>query len=446
VGGGRRAARPTASRGGAVSAAAPLPAPERWPDLWRGLAPPARGLIGVRVLRSVGQGMLTVDWTLFLRASGWTAAQIGLLLAVEGLAGAGLMLILGYLSDRHGRRPFLLGYQALVVAGTSAILVLRGPWVLAAAAVLLGLGRGANGAAGPFAPIEQSWLSRIVPRPLRGRVFSLNNAGAFLGMGAGAVLAGALSLVAPGGGPAAFWPVFAVVGAVGMANAVQLRRLPDPPAAPAPEDPAPDAAASAPVAAAAHRRRLENRALAKLLAVNAVNALAIGIVGPLVPYWFAVRFGVGPEVIGPVYAATFFATALASVVTGELTGRLGIVRAVVLTRVAGVACMAALPLSPAYGVAAALYAVRSMANRGSAGARSALGVNLVSGERRGLAASLNGLSMRLPSSVGPALGGWLFSLGSLEVPFFLAAALQLVFLVLFGVVLKDVERQTATAA
>jgi hypothetical protein len=80
-----------------------------------------------------------------------------------------------------------------------------------------------------------------------------------------------------------------------------------------------------------------------------------------------------------------------------------------------------------------------MANRGSAGAGNALGVSITGDERRGLATSLNGLSQRLPSSVGPAVGGWLFGLGNLELPFFLAAGLQLIFLVLFGVVLRDVE-------
>jgi MFS family permease len=59
-----------------------------------------------------------------------------------------------------------------------------------------------------------------------------------------------------------------------------------------------------------------------------------------------------------------------------------------------------------------------------------VGAGMAGDERRGLAASLNGLSQRLPSSVGPAVGGWLFGLGNLELPFFLAAGLQLMFVVL----------------
>lgn len=44
--------------------------------------------------------------------------------------------------------------------------------------------------------------------------------------------------------------------------------------------------------------------------------------------------------------------------------------------------------------------------------RQAFGVGLVRAERRGLAPSLNGLSMRLPAAVGPALGELLMDAGS----------------------------------
>ncbi|MCL6595507.1 MAG: MFS transporter [Firmicutes bacterium] len=399
---------------------------------WRRLSPTARRLMAVRTLRSVGQGIFTVDFTLYLRALGLGAATIGALLAAEGLVGAGLMLLLGVLSDRYGRRRFLLVYQGLTVAGTALVLALPRPWTVAAAAVALGLGRGANGAAGPFGPVEQAWLAHAVPPPERGRAFSLNNGAAFAGMGAGALLAVALPLLRPllpSG--RAYLAMFALAGAIAVLNAAQLWPLPEPRPAPGPAGGAPAPSAHA---------RAQGRALMRLVAVNAVNSLAIGVVGPLIPYWFAVRFGVGPTAIGPVYAVTYLATAAASLVAGEMAARLGLVRTVVITRVAGVALMAALPLAPGYGAAAAMYVARSMANRSSAGARVALGVGLADDRRRGLAASLNALSMRLPASVGPALGGWLFSLGDLGLPFFLAAALQLGFLALFATALRDVER------
>jgi predicted MFS family arabinose efflux permease len=112
----------------------------------------------------------------------------------------------------------------------------------------------------------------------------------------------------------------------------------------------------------------------------------------------------------------------------------------VAVRLAGVALLVAMPFMPAYRWAAAIYVVRSMMNRGSAGARQAFGVGLVRDRRRGLASSVNGLSFRLPSAIGPAVSGWLMAAGSLDLPFYLSAGLQLAYVVLFGTVLGPYDR------
>lgn len=48
-----------------------------------------------------------------------------------------------------------------------------------------------------------------------------------------------------------------------------------------------------------------------------VNAPAIALTGPLVTYWFAIRFHAGPQAIGPVLALTLILTGFASVLTGQ---------------------------------------------------------------------------------------------------------------------------------
>ena len=189
-------------------------------------------------------------------------------------------------------------------------------------------------------------------------------------------------------------------------------------------------------------RHRENVALGLLVGVNTVNALGIGLVGPLLPYWFAVRFGAGVEEIASVYALTFFLAAASSLVTGQVGARVGVVRSVVGPRAVGVLTLLAMPLVPAYGWAAGLYALRSILNRGTAGARQAFSMGLVNDERRGLAGSLNALSFRLPSAIGAAAAGWMMGLGLLSLPFFLAGALQLGYVVLFGTVLRPYESGT----
>lgn len=391
---------------------------------WGQMAPAARQLILTRGLRSVAQGAMTVDFALYLKALGWSGVGIGALLTGGGLVGGLLGLVVGPLSDRSGRRPFLLFYQAmLVVASVVAVLTARGP-VLAAAAVASSFGRGQGGGAGPFAPAEQAWLAAFVPARERGRVFSLNGAVSFWGMGVGSLLAGLVPLLAPVlPGALEYRPLFALSALVAAVNLLQIRAIPE--VRSSGDRPVRDPAVALRVRAA------ENQAIWKLALVNTVNALAIGLTGPLITYWFAIRFHVGPAAIGPVLGLTFLLTGFASVLTGRIAVNLGIVRSVVWVRLGGVILLLMLPLMPTYALAALVYVLRSALNRGSVGARQALSVSLTGPERQGFASSVNAASMRLPSSVGPMIAGYLFTAGALDVPFYAGALLQLLYVVLF---------------
>ncbi len=404
---------------------------------WQALDPVARQLILVRLLRSIAQGALAVDFTLYLRARGWSAAAVGLLLMAGGLAGAALSLLVGVVSDRVGRRLFLIIYETGLSLGTLAVIALPATWVLVATAALFGFGRGANGSSGPFAPAEQAWLAQRVPRERRGTVFSLNAGIQFAGMGIGSLLAGLLPHLLPGQhGAGAYVPLFLLNLVVALINLWQIWRLHE--EKPARERRVQPEAGEHPAAAAAVEQR-ENRALLLLTIVNMVNSLGVGLVAPLLPYWFAVRFGVGPELIGPVYSLTFFLTGLSSLAVGHLSQRIGLIRSIVLPRLAGVVLLVLIPFAPSFAVAAVLYVVRSIVNRGSVGARQAFSVGLVRDRRRGLASSLNAVSWNVPAALGPAIGGYLIGLGALFWPFLIAALLQLGYVVLFPTVLGRYE-------
>ena len=152
------------------------------------LSPVVLRLIVARAVRSVGQGALTVTFTLYLNALHWSAPQIGAVLGGGLLFGAALTLWLGPLSDRLGRKQFLLAYELVLMACSLLAMLSTAGWALVLAAVLRGFGRGANGAAGPFGPLEQAWISHEVPPSQRARVFSLNSTVGFAGMAAGALL------------------------------------------------------------------------------------------------------------------------------------------------------------------------------------------------------------------------------------------------------------------
>ncbi|MGB6068840.1 MAG: MFS transporter [Desulfomonilaceae bacterium] len=390
------------------------------------LHPTTKRLLLARSMRSVGQGMLVVDFALYLHALNWNAVAIGLLLTSSSLFGALLTLLIGASSDRLKRKPFLLAYEAVVFIAGFATFISTRTLILSGAAIVAGFGRGAGGAAGPFSPAEQAWLAEEVPTEARGRVYSLNAALGFFGMGLGAVTAalpGLWGSYLPGS--SAYRPLFLLVGLAAIGCLILLGGAGETYHRPVPKIDLEHIEAETGI------RRQENRLLRKLVLINSFNGFAIGLTGPLMSYWFALRFHVGPEAIGPVMGATFFLTGFMSLFTGRLSERIGIVSSVVWARLIGLVLLILLPLMPHYGLAALCYLLRSAFTRGSAGAQQALVMGLVQETRRGLAASLNAAAMQLPRSVGPTIAGYLLSIGLLAAPFYAAAALQGVYVMLY---------------
>jgi MFS family permease len=384
---------------------------------WAALPRDTRLLLGARAARSIGQGALIVTFALYLRALDWSAPAIGALFTGGLLLDATLITLLGPLSDRVGRKRFLLVYEAAQAIAAVLALITSAPMLLAAAAVVGGFGRGANGSSGPFAPVELSWLTQTVAARERGPVFSLNMAVGFTGMGIGALLGGLPEVFDHMlEGALAYRPLF-VLSLTGSVICFMLLALTPDRATPAPDTPQ-DREAAADDAA---ERRKENGMLLRLFGINALNGVGIGLIGPLMAYWFAVRFGQGPADIGPAMALAYGATAVSSVGAGRLVQRFGVIRAVVWMRTLAVLILVAMPLVPSFWMAATLHVVRSACNRGTAGARQALTVSLVRPHRRGAAVSTGSVAVQVPRAAGPLFAGLFFGSGMLAAPFYIAA-------------------------
>ncbi len=363
-------------------------------------------------------------FSLYLHALGFGGPAIGVVL-MAGLAfGSLLTLIIGPLSDRVSRRRLLIVYEVSAMAAALAAILSPNEAVLIAAATLAGFGRGANGAAGPFAPVEQAWIAREVDGEDRRRALAHNATLGFLGMGTGAILIVLPPLFGHGYAEiSTFRMLFTLPLAGSLASLALLAWARE--SVPAGLAPARDARVEA------HIKREENRRISKLALTNAINGLAIGIVGPLIAYWFLRRYAEGPAAIGPALAASFMLGALGAMLANGLSRRFGSVRSVIAMRIVGLALLIAVPFSPDFDLAAGLYAVRGAFNRGTAGVRQAVAAALTRAERRGVAASVQNLSVQIPRAVGPIIGGSLIPRGEFITPFMITAALQALYLVLY---------------
>ncbi|HTT80008.1 MAG TPA: MFS transporter [Stellaceae bacterium] len=389
-------------------------------------SPAARRLVVARAVRSLGQGALSVDFALYARALHWSPAFLGGVIGAGLLVGAAATAAIGPLSDRHGRRRFLVGYEIFAIAMALAAIVVAARWPLAAIAAVAGWGRGANGAPVLFGAVEQAWLSRSVPRLALSRVFSNNSAAGFFGTAIGMALGGLPALLAPLlPGALSYRPLFAITAAGEAVCLLLLLHTPDPSLPP-------DAATDAAAAPEPALRRREHGLLLRLAGLNAMNGVGIGLSGPLLTWWFAQRYGVGPAAIGPALGAATIVCGFVAIAAGLIGSRVGAVGIVVWMRAIGLALLVALPFAPSYWVAISLYGMRMIVNRGSAGPRQALALGLVRPHRRGLAATVNSFSMQVPRAFGPAVAGMFFAAGALAAPFLLAAAFQAAYLAVYA--------------
>ena len=378
-------------------------------------------LVAARCLRSIAQGILLVDFTLYLRALGWTAVQLGTLFTAGIFFQIVLILLTGPLVDRLGPRPVLLSislFQGIVSLG---------PWfsssnaVLWGCALFCGFGIGAGAASGPFSPVELAWLGRLVRPVERGRLYSFSNSAGFAGIGIGAFL-GMFPNVLAGSvhGPLLYRPVFPVFSAVLFVSCLLVALSPAPPL---PEEEK--------RSGILRTREEENRLLKKLVLANAMNGLGIGLFFPLLAWWFSVRFGRGPQSLGALFAVNYILIAVSSYLIARMSLALGIVRSVLLTRGVGLLMLLILPFSPNFAVAFFIYVLRSVFNQGSVGSRQSLSLNLVGQKRHGLAGTVHIVSTQLPMAIGPYLAGALFHSGHARWPFILAASLQGAYLYLY---------------
>jgi MFS family permease len=125
--------------------------------------------------------------TLSLRARGFAAGTVGLVLSLLGFGILAAGPLSGYLTDRLGRRATLLGALVLASSSVAALAFVRGPVPTSLAAILFGLSSSA--AASPI----QAIVADLVPLASRPRAYALLYWASNLGTGCSLMTGGFLA-------------------------------------------------------------------------------------------------------------------------------------------------------------------------------------------------------------------------------------------------------------
>jgi MFS family permease len=360
-----------------------------------------------RALRSFSTAFLTVIFPLYLAASGYDAARIGFLLGGSGLITMLLVAAVGLFADRYGRRNAILGLAALSAIGGMLMAVSSSFPVALLASGLGGIGRGggagSGGSWGPVFPAEQPLIAQTVDNAERTRAFGVLSFVGVLAGAAGSVVAAIPALLHREGWTwiGAYHFLFASSAVLSVFMVLVTLPIRERTSAQGPSDTAP----------VLPLRQL----LGRLGLTNALNGLGIGLLGPLLTYWFYRKYGVGAAEIGVLYTVVNLAAAFPYLVSARLVRHLGAVRTVFVTRIAGAALLLLMPLMPVFALAGALYTVRMMLNSLGMPARLSY-VMGVSDERfRSRVSAFSTLPSQVTSTIAPAIGGPLME-SFLDVP------------------------------
>ena len=384
-------------------------------------------VLAARLCMSAARTVASVVTALYLVAEGFSAVEIGLLFLCVGVATAAVAVCVGMLSDRTGRKPFLVAVPLLAALAAAVYATTRTPALLFVAAALGSFGRGAGaggGNVGPYQPAESARVAEAVPAAARASAFSRLTFFSLLGALAGgllAALAGNAHRLSGAAAVAAYRPAFvsaSVLAALAGLLAFWLRE---------PRTPRPAAKGAASI-------RFPRRswpALWRLSVTNAVNGLAMGVIGPFMSYWLYRRYGASPASIGVLFAVVNLGSLVSALTAAPLARRLGTVRAIVTVRLIAGALLVPMALAPAFWLAGAIYFVRMVAQRVGLPLRQSFVQDLADPSERASVAALSALPAQATMAGSQVLDGYLLQEVALAAPFVVAAAAQCVTAVLY---------------
>jgi MFS family permease len=390
-------------------------------------------LMASRGVRAFAFSYLGVVFAIYLSQLGYSTVMVGLVISTASASGALLTVLWGFLSDRFGRKKILILLAALTIVSNLIYIFFSHLFFIFSAVIIANVGAGGSGGGGqgggPFNPVEQALLAEKCTPENRNRVFATN---AFVGslMGSlGALVSGLPQHLQESWGwqpVTSYKPLFALtivfsivlIFAYASINEYHI-----------PRKRGKDTA----------KRAGRPGFVTKMSLLGMVDNLGAGLVGPLISYWFFLRFSVELKSLGFMFFLSYFFAALSFLAAPVIARRIGVVRTMALSHGAASLIYLCLPLAPTFSVAAVMTIARSFLAYMDNPLRSSFVMGVVRPEERGSAAGITTLSRHIPVAISPSISAYLMQAFSLNVPIFIGGFLQLLHDCTFYYMFRDVK-------
>jgi len=385
-----------------------------------------RLLFATRIARLFAYGFLSVVLVLYLAQVGLKEIQIGVLLTLTLIGDTIISLWITTSADRIGRQRMLI-FGAVLMVFAGILFALTGNFLLLLIAATIGVISPSGYEVGPFLSIEQAALSQIIPDEQRTQVFAWYNLVGSFATALGALSGGALAQAGQGLGmtPLASYRLIVIgYAAMGIFLGVifaQLSRGIEVSAVHSPGSP--------PEGGSRFGLHKSRRVVFKLSALFSLDAFAGGFVlQSLVAYWFHVRFGVQPALLGSIFFGANILAGLSSLAAARVASRIGLIKTMVFTHIPSNILLILVPLMPNLPLAITVLLMRFSISQMDVPTRQSYTMAVVSPDERSAAAGITGIARTTGSSLSPIFTGPLLAHATLlSVPFFLAGGLKIVY-------------------
>ena len=358
----------------------------------------ARLYLAANIIQGLVFSIYMLFFNLFILARGFEKDFLGLLAAIPSFVGLIFAFPAGAISDRIGRRrAMMLGtlFSALSIAG---ITLLTDKALMGALFVVFGCARTLNMVSGAPFLMENSTPEERTS--LFSASFCLSTLVGFFGNLLGGLLPALFALLLradPESVPAYQGTLWVVVGLslltlIPLALIRQEKRI------------GPISSASSSFGAAVNAS-LPFKLIGKLLLPNAIISIGAALLIPYMNVFFKEKFPIPDSVLGAMFSVSSVVVGVATLTSPWLAGRLGKIRALVLTQLLSIPFLLTIGFAPWLGVAMTAFWIRAaLMNMGNP-LYSAFAMEQVDESARARVSSLMGMGWNIGWSVGPYISG-----------------------------------------
>lgn len=390
-----------------------------------------------RCSRMLAYGFVSVILVLYLKETGLSDWEIGLLLSLTLAGDTAISLWLTTTADRFGRRRTLMvGAVLMVMAGV--VFALTGNFLLLLFAATIGVISPSGNEIGPFLSVEQAALSEIIPDDRRTDIFAWYNLVGSFSTATGALTGGLLTEWCQHlgmTGAAAFRPVLFAYAVVGVAmiggftllsSAVETKM---------------DTESRPPTKTllGLHESRWTVLKLSSLFALDAFGGGFV--IQSIIAYWFYIRFHLEPATLGGIFLFANVFAGISALAAGWMARKIGLVNTMVFTHLPSNVLLILIPLMPDLSWAVGLLLLRFSISQMDVPTRQAYTMAVVRPDERSAAAGVTGVARSIGASISPMLATVLVGNSLwMSLPFFLAGGLKIVYdLLLYRAFAKSKE-------